>query len=74
MAITTSNDKLAVMEMDDYWSPGLPLAPGAFSQGDRQQLLWGYPSVLWGAGGEIVESFCSAMTGMSGMSGGGDIL
>lgn len=48
MAIDTNTKKLAVMEMGDYWEPGLPLAPGAtFEQGELQQLLWGYPGLSW---------------------------
>lgn len=47
MAITTINQKLAVMEWEDYVEPALPLSPGAFGQDDQQQLAWGYPGVLW---------------------------
>jgi hypothetical protein len=47
MAITTINQKLAVMEWEDYAEPALPLSPGALGQDDQQQLLWGYPGVLW---------------------------
>jgi hypothetical protein len=48
MAIDTVNEKLALMEWDQTFEPGLPLSPGAFGQGDKQQLLWDYPGVLWG--------------------------
>lgn len=48
MAITTNNEKLAIMEWCQVWEPGLPLSPGALGQDDKQQLLWGYPGVLWG--------------------------
>lgn len=47
MAITSINEKLAVMEMDNVLEPGLPILPGVLGQDDRQQLLWGYPGVLW---------------------------
>ena len=47
MAIDTTNEKLAIMEFGDYWEPGLPLSPGAFDTGDKQQLLWGYHSIAW---------------------------
>lgn len=51
MAITTDDEKLAVMEFGDPWEPGLPLEEGAsFDQGEQQQLLWGYPGVLWAEG------------------------
>lgn len=49
MAIDTDNKKLALMEWDIVWEPGLPLSPGTFGQDDKQQLLWGYPGVLWSA-------------------------
>lgn len=48
MAISTNNEKLAVLDWTEL-EPGLPLSPGAFGQGDKQQLLWGYPGVAWGA-------------------------
>ena len=47
MAIDTNNKKLAVMELDQAYEPGLPLSPGVFGQDDKQQLLWGYPGILW---------------------------
>lgn len=47
MAIDTDTDKLAVMELGQVWEPGLPLAPGTLEQAAQQQLLWGYPGVLW---------------------------
>lgn len=49
MAITTDNGKLAIMELEDYWEPGLPISPGALGQDDQQQLLWGFPEILWGS-------------------------
>lgn len=33
--------------MDLDWEPGLPLSPGSLDQADQQQLLWGYPDILW---------------------------
>lgn len=47
MAIDTSTKKLGVMEWCQVWEPGLPLSPGTLGQDDQQQLLWGYPGVLW---------------------------
>ena len=47
MAIDTDNKKLAVMEWGIDYEPGLPISPGAFGQDDKQQLLWGYPGILW---------------------------
>ena len=36
-----------VMEWENYMEPALPISPGTFGQDDQQQLLWGYPGVLW---------------------------
>jgi hypothetical protein len=54
MAITTTNGKLAVMEMETIWEPGLPMSPGSIGQDDKQQLLWGFPEVLWDAIGGVM--------------------
>lgn len=50
MAVDTTNKKLAVIELEDIWEPGLPMSPGSLGQDDRQQLLWGYPGILWSFG------------------------
>ena len=48
MAIDTNDEKLALMEWDTVWEPGLILDETAsFDQGDKQQLLWGYPGIAW---------------------------
>lgn len=44
--IDTTNEKLSLME-GEVWEPGLPLSPSTLGQDDRQQLLWGYPGILW---------------------------
>lgn len=49
MALTTDTGKLAIMEWDLVFEPGLPLSPGTFDQADQQQLLWSIPEVLWAA-------------------------
>ena len=59
MAIDTNNEKLAIMEMGNVWEPGLPLSPGAFGQDDQQQLVWGYPGILWGAPAALVHELLS---------------
>lgn len=48
MAITTTNGKLSIMELEDWWEPGLPLLPGSLGQNDRQELILGYWENLWG--------------------------
>lgn len=54
MAIGTNNEKLAVLDWTEL-EPGLPLSPGAFGQGDKQQLLWGYPGVVWTAASTLAN-------------------
>lgn len=54
MAIDTTNKKLALMEMDQSYEPGLPVSPGTLGQDDQQQLLWGYPGVLWASPPAVV--------------------
>jgi len=49
MALTTDNQKLAIMEWSVMWEPGLPLSPGTLGQDDKQQLLWDNPDPVWGA-------------------------
>lgn len=53
MAITTINQKLSVMEWGIIYEPGLPISPGTLGQNDKQQLLWGYPGVLWASIGFV---------------------
>jgi len=49
VAITTDNGKLAVLSLNNLLMPNLPLSPGALGQDDQQQLLWGFPEILWAA-------------------------
>lgn len=53
--IDTTNEKLAIIELEDVWEPGLPMSPGTLEQDDQQQLLWGYPGALWGETGIVVS-------------------
>ncbi len=55
MAITTVNDKLAVMSFHNTVMPNLPISPGTLGQDDQQQLLWGYPGTLWGAAAAVAD-------------------
>ena len=61
MAIDTTNEKLALMEWGLVWEPGLPISPGTLGQDDQQQLLWGYPGILWDAAvagaGDIIPAW-----------------
>lgn len=47
MAISSVNGKLAIMEFDEVYEPGLPISPGTIDQADQQQFLWGFPEILW---------------------------
>lgn len=48
MAITTNDGKLAIMELEEHWTEGLPLdATDPFTQGEKQHFIWGFPEVLW---------------------------
>lgn len=48
MSLTTNNGKIAVMEWCQGYEPGFMLSETTpFSQGDKQQLIWGVPEVLW---------------------------
>lgn len=49
MAIDTNTEKLALIHFGAVFQPPLPLSPGTLEQDDQQQLLWGYPGILWGA-------------------------
>ena len=64
MAIDTTNKKLAVMEWEDYAEPALPLSPSTLGQDDQQQLLWGYPGVLWESGAAAPEQHLLACMGV----------
>ncbi len=55
MSIDTDDEKLAVMQWNMPFAPAIVLnETSPFSQGDKQQLLWGYPGILWG---ELIMGF-----------------
>jgi hypothetical protein len=48
MAIDTNNEKLAVMEWDNPWEPGIPMDSTSFAtQAHKQQLILGNPFPLF---------------------------
>ena len=47
MAIDTHNERLALIEYGDVFQPGIPVSSDGIGQDDKQQLLWGYPGILW---------------------------
>ena len=58
MAIDTTNKKLALMEWESFWEPGLPISPGTIGQDDKQQFVWGYPGILWASVAEVETPTC----------------
>jgi len=47
MAIDTINKKLALLEYEELYQPCLPISSDGLDQADNQQLLAGYPGILW---------------------------
>ena len=47
MAISTINDKLALISLLKPWEVPLPISSDGLDQADKQHLIWGYPGILW---------------------------
>ncbi len=45
---------LATMSCGTPWMPALPQPTATLDQGDKQHLLWGYPSIVWGGAAAVV--------------------
>ncbi len=43
----TINEELALLEYGEPYQPGVPISSDGLDQADNQQLLWGYPGILW---------------------------
>lgn len=43
----SDNNKLALIDMGDVWTDGLPVSSDGISQADKQHLLWEYPGITW---------------------------
>lgn len=57
MAIDTNDKKMSLLTFNQVWQPNVILDETAsFDQGDKQQLLWGYPGILFGAPPEVDET------------------
>jgi hypothetical protein len=54
VAIDTTNEKLALLNLTMPFYPPLPVSPSTLGADDQQQLLWGFPGILWGAGGSTL--------------------
>lgn len=63
-SISLDNEKLAFMEWGIPWEPGLPVNPGSFGQDDKQQLLWGYPDILWATPGGTATNTPALLIGL----------
>ena len=42
-----TNDKFALISYQQPWNIPLPISADGLDQADNQQLLWGYPGILW---------------------------
>lgn len=49
MAIDTNNKKLALIHLRQPYQPSPPASADGLGQDDKQQLLWEYPGISWGA-------------------------
>jgi len=48
LSVATDNNKYSLLHYGQVWQHQIPLPGGAaMSQGDKQQVLWGYPNILW---------------------------
>ena len=41
------NDKFALISYQQPWNVPLPISADGLDQADKQQLIWGYPGILW---------------------------
>jgi hypothetical protein len=49
MAIDTLNKKLSLFSYQQVYIAAIPKSTDGLDQADNQQLLWGYPGILWEA-------------------------
>ena len=60
MAITTDNEKFALISYHQPWNTPIPISDDIGNDGDKQHLIWEYPGISWGA--EVVGgAFMAAM-------------
>lgn len=53
MAVTTINEKLALITYLQPWNTPLPISSDGLDQADNQHLIWEYPGVLWSSIAEL---------------------
>jgi len=46
--IATINEKLALIGFQQPFNPSIPISSDGLGKDDKQQLIWGYPGILWG--------------------------
>ena len=47
MPIDTDNEELSVIHLVMPWEPNVIMTPGTIDVDDQQQLLWGFPEIIW---------------------------
>ena len=47
MAISTTNEKFALITYQQMWNTPLPISADGLDQADNQHLIAQYPGVLW---------------------------
>ena len=60
MAITTDNEKFALISYHQNWNTPIPVSSDIGNDGDKQHLIWEYPGIAWGvevAGGPSITIF-----------------
>ena len=59
MAITTDNEKFALISYHQNWNTPIPISSDIGNSGDKQHLIWEYPGITWG--GVVETAFIVAM-------------
>ena len=59
MAITTDNEKFALISYHQNWNTPIPISSDIGNDGDKQHLIWEYPGITWG--GDVAVAFIVAM-------------
>ncbi len=49
MSIDNYNEKLGLIHFLQPYQPPMLDVGGSLDRDDRQQLIWGYPGILWGS-------------------------
>ncbi len=60
MAITADNEKFALISYHQNWNTPIPISNDIGNDGDKQHLIWEYPSIVW-SGAVEAGAFMAAM-------------